>query len=198
MICIGKKAPDFSCKAVVNGAEKSVSLNDFPDKYKLIFFYPKDFTFVCPTELHALQDCMDELKKRNVVVLAVSTDNLDSHCRWLQTPQEEGGIKGITFPLLADVSKDISREYGVLDEKDGIALRGFFLIDKDNIVQAATIYNRNVGRSMTEILRMIDAFQHSETQGDLCPANWQAGQEGIQANKKSVATYLKKQQHQKK
>jgi len=197
MICIGKKAPDFACKAVVNGVEKTISLHDFPDQYKLIFFYPKDFTFVCPTELHALQDYMDEFKKRGVVLLAVSTDNLDTHCRWLETPKEQGGIQGITFPLLADVNKDISRDYGVLDEQEGIALRGFFLVDKDNIVQAATIYNRNVGRSMTEMLRMIDAFQYSEQHGNLCPADWKSGEQGIKPTQQSVAHYLKNNHHKK-
>lgn len=197
MICIGKKAPDFACKAVVDGAEKTISLHDFPNQYKLIFFYPKDFTFVCPTELHALQEHMNEFKKRGVALLAVSTDNLDTHCKWLETPKEQGGIQGITFPLLADVNKDISREYGVLDEKEGIALRGFFLVDKDNIVQAATIYNRNVGRSMTEMLRMIDAFQYTEQNGDLCPADWQSGEQGIKADKKSVSDYLKNNHHKK-
>jgi len=125
MICVNKKAPDFNCDAVINKQIKKVSLSHFDGKYKIIFFYPLDFTFVCPTELHAFQQLLPEFEKRNTQLLGVSVDSAYSHLAWLNTPKSKGGIEGITYPILSDINKTISKEYGVLDDCQGVAFRGF-------------------------------------------------------------------------
>lgn len=189
MVTVGKKAPQFTAQAVVNEEIKEISLSDYPDFYKVIIFYPLDFTFVCPTELHALQNKLQEFAKRNVLVVAISVDSVYSHLAWLSTPKSKGGIQGIQYPLISDLHKEIATAYGVLDES-GVALRGTFILDRENIVQCAMINNLPLGRNVDEILRLVDAMQHVEKHGDVCPANWMEGQEAMQATHEGVATYL--------
>jgi peroxiredoxin (alkyl hydroperoxide reductase subunit C) len=153
-VLVGKKAPDFKATAVVNGSDfKEVKLSDYQGKYVVMFFYPLDFTFVCPTELHAFQEKLETFKKLNCEVLGVSIDSHFSHLAWLNTPRSEGGIKGVTYPVIADIHKTISRDYDVLIPEAGIALRGTFLIDKNGVVQQQTINNLPLGRSVDEMIR---------------------------------------------
>lgn len=188
---IGKKAPDFSCTAVwADKKQENFSLKDVTTDYKLLFFYPADFTFVCPTEIHALQDKLDEFTKRGVTVLGVSTDSADVHEKWLKTPKKEGGVEGITFALLADENKTMSFDYGVYDEENKVALRGAFLIDKNNVLQAATVHNLPLGRNVDELLRVVDALKFSETHGKVCPANWQEGKPALETTQESVKNYF--------
>ena len=208
MVLVGKKAPDFKAKAVINGGEilDNFSLEQFiGKKYVLLFFYPKDFTFVCPSELHAFQEKIDEFKSRNVEVVACSTDTPESHWGWLQVPKDKGGIQGINYPLVADQSKTITENYGVLFgdyfvnendelEADGpmIAFRGLFLIDKEGIVQHQLVNNLPLGRNVDEAIRMIDALQHFEDEGEVCPANWKKGDDAMEESFDGVADYLSK------
>lgn len=205
-VLVGQKAPDFKAGAVINGEEivKDFSLSQFIGKsHVLFFFYPKDFTFVCPTELHAFQSKLEEFKKRGVEVVACSTDTEESHWGWLQMPKSEGGIQGITYPVVADTTKTISANYGVLagdydmDEMGQlvatgpmIAYRGLFLIDKSGVVQHQLVNNFPLGRSVNEALRMADALLHFEKHGEVCPADWEVGKEAMQATHKGVADYL--------
>lgn len=207
-VLVGKKAPDFSVNAVINGEEivENFTLSQFEGKkYVLLFFYPKDFTFVCPTELHAFQEKLAEFEARNVQVIAASTDTEQSHWGWLQLPKELGGIKGITYPILADTNKTIASNYDVLagtyyyndqDElcADGelVAYRGLFLIDKSGIVRHQLVNDMPLGRSVDEALRMVDALQYFEEKGEVCPANWSKGKEGMSATHSGVAEYLSK------
>jgi peroxiredoxin 2/4 len=190
MIKIGKKVPDFSCEAVINKQIKKVSLSDFDGKYKLILFYPLDFTFVCPTELLALQDNLEEFKKLNVEVMAVSVDSAFSHLAWLNTPREKGGIQGVNYTILSDIKKTISIDYSVLIEEEGVALRGVFLLDKDNVVQSATINNLSLGRSISELLRLVKALQFVEKNGEVCPANWEPGKKSMKPDQKGLQEYF--------
>lgn len=191
MIKVGQKAPEFSCP-VVDGAnvKEKFCLKDMGDTYKVIFFYPADFTFVCPTELHAFQAKLEAFKKRNAVVVGASTDSVESHQKWLQTPKKEGGVEGITYPLIADDCKQMAISYGVLDEPSGMALRGLFILDKDNIVQAAVVHNMPLGRNVDEALRILDALQFHEENGQVCPANWETGQTAMDATTEGVKEYL--------
>jgi len=190
MLTIGKKAPVFSCDAVIESSIKKTSLNDFVGQYKVLFFYPLDFTFVCPTELHAFQDCLGEFKKRNTAVIGCSVDSAYSHNAWLRIPKKQGGIQGITYPLLADINKTVSREYGVLDDAQGVALRGLFIIDTNDVVQCAIVNNLPLGRNVHEVLRLIDALQFSEKNGQVCPANWQQGDKAMVPNDKGLVEYF--------
>jgi len=187
---IGKKAPHFSCEAVVNGITKTVSLDDFAGKYKILFFYPLDFTFVCPTEMHALQEKLEAFTKRNVEVLAISVDSVHSHRAWLKTPQSKGGIEGVTYPVLSDITKTIARDYGVLKEDEGVALRGVFLIDTHDMIQYAAIHNLPLGRNVHEIIRVVDALQHVEENGVVCPANWVPGGKTMTPNAEGLQDYF--------
>jgi len=205
-VLVGKKAPEFSAQAVVNGGvfEGNFSLNQFIDnKYVLLFFYPKDFTFVCPTELHAFQEKLTEFEKRNTAVVAVSTDTEQSHWGWLQLPKDQGGIQGVTYPLVADTNKTISKNYDVLagdyfyDDNDQlqasgelIAYRGLFLIDKEGIVRHQIVNDLPLGRNVDEALRMVDALQFNEEHGEACPANWNSEKEGLTTTHEGVAEYL--------
>jgi len=190
MVCVGKSAPDFCCDAVIDSQIKKVTLKDFGDKYKLIFFYPLDFTFVCPTELHALQENKHEFEKRNTQVIGVSVDSPFSHLAWLEQPKNKGGICGVNFPLIADINKCMAKSYGVLNEEEGVALRGAFLLDKNNIVQYAAINNLPLGRSISELLRIVDALQHVEKAGEVCPANWTSGARAMKADQKGLQEYF--------
>ncbi|MBT3827885.1 peroxiredoxin [bacterium] len=190
MVCVGKKAPDFSCQAAIKEEIVNVTLKDFDGKYKLIFFYPLDFTFVCPTELHAFQDRLSDFQDRNVQVLGASVDSVDSHLKWLQTPKNKGGIEGVSYPLLSDVSRAIIRDYGVLCDDENVAFRGMFLLDKDNVVQSMQINNLSIGRSIDEVLRLIDALQFVEEHGQVCPANWSKGDKAMTPNEQGLNEYF--------
>jgi peroxiredoxin (alkyl hydroperoxide reductase subunit C) len=192
-VLVGKKAPDFKATAVVNGSDfKEVKLSDFQGKYVVMFFYPMDFTFVCPTELHAFQEKLETFKKHNCEVLGVSIDSQFSHMAWLNTPKTEGGIKGVTYPVISDIHKTISRDYDVLIPEAGVALRGTFLIDKSGIVQQQTINNLPLGRSVDEMLRLLEALQYTESHGEVCPANWKKGDTAMKATQDGLKTYFKK------
>ena len=207
-VLVGKKAPSFKAGAVTKGGVvvSDFSLEQYVGKQHVVFFfYPKDFTFVCPTELHAFQEKLAEFEARNCAVVACSTDTEESHWGWLQMEKNAGGIKGITYPIVADVSKTISDAYGVLageytyDEEGNltatgpmIAYRGLFLIDKNGVVMHQVVNNFPLGRSVDEALRMVDALQFFEENGEVCPANWTKGSEGMKADHDGVATYLAK------
>lgn len=208
MSLVGKKAPLFKAKAVVSGGE---IINDFSleqyigKKYVVFFFYPKDFTFVCPTELHAFQEKLAEFEKRNVAVVACSTDTEQSHWGWLQVEKAHGGIKGITYPIVADTTKTITSNYdcmfGDYDvNEDGqlvadgpmIAFRALYLIDKSGKVRHQLVNDLPLGRNVDEAIRMVDALQFNEENGEVCPANWVKGSEGMKESHKGVAEYLAK------
>lgn len=205
---VREKAPLFKEKAVLNGSKivDDFSLEQFiGKKYVVFFFYPKDFTFVCPTEILAFQEKLGEFEKRNTAVVGCSVDSEYSHWAWLQTEKNKGGIKGVTFPLVADFSKSIAVNYGVLAGEDDIddegnfifigepnAFRGLFLIDKEGIVRHELINDMPLGRNVDEVLRMVDALQYYEEHGEVCPANWHKGQEGLKENAQSIANYLSK------
>lgn len=208
MNLVGKKAPSFSSKAVVNGQEiiDGFSLEQFlGKKYVVFFFYPLDFTFVCPTEILAFQEKLGEFEKRGVAVVGCSIDSEFSHWAWLNTEKKNGGIKSVTFPLVSDLTKTIAMNYGVLAgdydyDEDGnstfsgapVAYRGLFLIDKNGNVRHELINDLPLGRSVDETLRMVDALQHFEEFGEVCPANWKAGDEAMNATAEGVAGYLSK------
>jgi alkyl hydroperoxide reductase subunit AhpC len=186
---IQKEAPDFSTTAVINGEFQTVKLSDYRGKYVVLFFYPLDFTFVCPTEIIAFSDRIEEFTKRNTVVLGASIDSQYSHAAWIRTPRSQGGLGELHYPLLADLTKKISEDYGVL-LPGGIALRGLFLIDKTGILRHITINDLPLGRNVDEVLRVIDALQHFETHGEVCPANWRKGD--IALNPKKANEYFEK------
>jgi len=195
-VLVGKKAPVFSSKAVVNGGEivENFSLEQFVgEKYVVFFFYPADFTFVCPTELIAFQD----------KVIGASTDSEFSHWKWLQTPQNQGGIQGVTYPLVVDQNLSISKNYDVLigseeyDEEgnesfvgEPKAYRGLFLIDKQGVVRHQLVNDLPLGRNVDEVLRLIDALQFTEEYGEVCPANWKKGEKALVATQEGIASYL--------
>jgi len=207
-VLIGKKAPSFSAKAVINGGEmvENFSLDQYVGKkYVVFFFYPADFTFVCPTEIIAFQDQIAEFEKRNVQVVAASTDSEFSHWKWLQVEKKQGGINGVKFPLVADSSMTISENYDVLAgsydyNDDGQivfngepkAYRGLFLIDKAGIVRHQVVNDMPLGRSVEEVLRMVDALQFFEENGEVCPAGWHKGDKGLKATQDGIAEYLSK------
>ncbi len=206
MSLVGKKAPSFKAAAVINGFEitEEFSLDQFlGKKYVVFFFYPKDFTFVCPTELWAFQEKLAEFEKRNVAVVACSTDTEQSHWGWLNMEKKMGGIKGITYPIVADTNKTVSAAFGVLNgeyytDEDGnlkatselIAYRGLFLMDKGGVVHHELINNLPIGRNVEEALRVVDALQFFEENGEVCPANWHKGKEGMKGTHEGVASYL--------
>lgn len=205
-VLVGKKAPSFSAKAVVNGGEivDNFSLDQYIGKNHVIFFfYPKDFTFVCPSELHAFQAKLAEFEARGVKLVACSTDTPESHWAWLQTPKNKGGIEGVKYPIVADVNKTISSAFDVLNgeydyDMDGqliatgdmIAYRGLFLINKEGVVMHQVVNFFPLGRSVDEALRMVDALQFNEENGEVCPANWTKGDEGMKDTFEGVADYL--------
>jgi peroxiredoxin (alkyl hydroperoxide reductase subunit C) len=205
---VGKKAPSFKATAVVNGNDivGDFSLDQFVgEKFVLFFFYPLDFTFVCPTEILAFQEKLGEFEKRNVAVVGCSVDSEFSHWAWLNTEKKNGGIKGVKFPLVADLSKTIAENYGVLAgeyevTEEGhssftgapVAYRGLFLIDKKGVVRHQLVNDLPLGRSVDEAIRMVDALVHFEEFGEVCPANWKAGDEAMTASAAGVASYLSK------
>lgn len=187
---VTKKAPDFRAQAVMpDNTFKEISLSDYAGKYVILFFYPMDFTFVCPTEIIAFDRKLDEFKKRGVEVVGVSVDSKHTHYAWKNTPVEKGGIGNIQYPLVADITKKISIDYGVLFE-NSVALRGLFLIDKEGIVRHAVVNDDPLGRSVDEALRTVDAWLHFEKYGQVCPADWKQGDDAIEATADGVASYL--------
>jgi peroxiredoxin 2/4 len=188
---IGKQAPDFRAQAFIEGQIKTVSLEDYKDKYKIMFFYPLDFTFICPTEIMAFQELLEEFKKRQAVVLGISVDSVYSHRAWSQVSRDKGGIMGVTYPLLSDITKKISCQYDVLDQESGLALRGLFIIDKNNIVQVMQVNNEQFGRNTHEVLRLLDAVIFYQKHGEVCPVNWQEGQKGLVPTLQGLEQYLK-------
>lgn len=207
MVLVGKKAPLFKAAAVVNGMEivENFRLEDYiGKKYVVLFFYPKDFTFVCPTELHAFQEKLAEFESRDTQVIACSTDTEQSHWGWLQMPKAQGGIQGITYPVVADTNKTISTNYDVLagdwdfdDETDEmiatgelVAYRGLFIIDKAGVVRHQLVNDMPLGRNVDEVLRILDALQFTEEHGEVCPANWAKGKDAMSATHDGVASYL--------
>jgi len=207
-VLVGKKAPLFSATAVINGSEivKDFSLEQYlGKKYVVFFFYPADFTFVCPTELLAFQDKLKEFESRKVAVVGCSVDSEYSHWKWLQTEPKEGGIKGVKYPIVSDLSKTISENYDVLagnydySEEGEIvfkgnpkAYRGLFLIDKEGVVRHQTVNDMPLGRSVSETMRMVDALQFFEENGEVCPADWHKGEKALKETQEGVAEYLSK------
>ena len=190
---IQKEAPDFTAPAVMpDGSFKDLSLKDYRGKYVVLFFYPLDFTFVCPTELIALDERIEEFRERNAEVIAVSVDSQYSHYTWRNTPRDKGGVGEIRYPLVSDLDKSISKAYGVLLEKPGVALRGLFIIDRDGILRHMTVNDLPIGRNVDEILRVIDAIQFHEKHGEVCPANWKRGEEGMKPDQEGLEEYAKR------
>mmetsp|Transcript_3009 Transcript_3009/g.4375 ORF Transcript_3009/g.4375 Transcript_3009/m.4375 type:complete len:379 (+) Transcript_3009:156-1292(+) len=173
---IGKPAPTFKAGAVVDGEITEVDLADYRGKWTVLLFYPKDFTFVCPTEIIAFSDAAPRFKALNAEVLALSTDTEESHLAWIRTPRKRGGLGHMQIPIVADVTKAISADYGVLLEDIGIALRGLFLINPEGVLEQITVNNLPVGRSVDETLRLLQAFQFVAEHGEVCPANWKPGE----------------------
>lgn len=190
---IQKEAPDFTAWAVMpDGSFKELSLRNYRDNYAVLFFYPLDFTFVCPTELIALDEKLDEFKKRNAQVIGVSVDSQYSHYTWRNVPREQGGVGPLGYPLVSDLDKAISTAYGVLLEKPGVSLRGVFIIDKNGILRHITINDLPLGRDVDEILRVLDAVQFNEQYGKVCPANWKKGEEGMKPDQQGLRAYAGK------
>ncbi len=203
---IGQKAPVFNAPAVINGGEivENFSLEQFKGKKVVFFFYPADFTFVCPTEILAFQEHAKDFENRNTVVVGCSTDSQFSHWSWLNTPRNKGGIEGVKYPLVADHDKTVAMKYGVLGgryifnqegqitgyEGDPVALRGLFLIDEEGVVQHQLINNLGLGRSVKEVLRLIDALTHLQKYGEVCPADWEEGKEALKPTFEGIAEYL--------
>ncbi|WP_260292840.1 peroxiredoxin [Sedimenticola hydrogenitrophicus] len=189
-VLVTKPAPDFTATAVMpDNAFAEISLSSYKGKYVVLFFYPLDFTFVCPSELIAFDHRLEEFKKRNVEVIGVSVDSHFSHLAWKNTAINNGGIGNVQYPLVADISKEITNAYD-LNTGPGIALRGSFLIDREGVVQHQVVNNLPLGRNIDEMLRMVDALQFTEEHGEVCPAGWQQGQAGMKGSTEGVAEYL--------
>jgi alkyl hydroperoxide reductase subunit AhpC len=172
---VQKPAPDFTAQAVMpNGSFQKISLSDYRGKYVVLFFYPLDFTFVCPTEIVAFSDAVGQFEDRNVQLLSCSIDSHFTHLAWRQVPRKQGGLGDIQFPMVADLDKQIATSYGVLLE-EGVALRGLFLIDREGVVRHQVVNDLPLGRNVDEVLRMVDALQFFEEHGEVCPANWKKG-----------------------
>uniref|UniRef100_A0A8C5U953 Thioredoxin-dependent peroxide reductase, mitochondrial n=1 Tax=Malurus cyaneus samueli TaxID=2593467 RepID=A0A8C5U953_9PASS len=189
---VTQHAPFFKGTAVVNGEFKELSLDDFKGKYLVLFFYPLDFTFVCPTEIVAFSDKANEFRDANCDVVAVSVDSHFCHLAWINTPRKSGGLGKMNIPVLSDLTKQISRDYGVLLEGPGIALRGLFIIDPNGIIKHLSINDLPVGRSVEETLRLVKAFQFVETHGEVCPANWTPNSPTIKPSPEGSKEYFAK------
>ncbi|EAU54964.1 peroxiredoxin [Mariprofundus ferrooxydans] len=206
-VLVGKQAPDFTAAAVMadGSINEEFSLSDYDGKYVVLFFYPLDFTFVCPSELIAFDHRIKEFESRGVQVIGCSVDSQFTHAAWRNTPVNAGGIGPVSYPLVADLTKTIAADYDVLVDNDGIqdedgdmvhllggsvALRGSFLIDKDGTVQHQVVNNLPLGRNVDEMLRMIDALQFTEEHGEVCPAGWNKGEKGMVPDADGVASYL--------
>lgn len=192
MALVGKRAPKFKAKAVVKDRFiEDFSLSDFAGKYIVFFFYPLNFTFVCPTELHAFQEKLKEFEKRGASVIGCSVDSCFSHAAWLNTSREKGGIQGIAYPLVSDINKTISKSFEVLKEEEGIAYRGLFLIDREGIIRHQLINDLPLGRCVEETLRLLDALIFHEKNGDVCPANWKSGAKAMKPTDQGLVEYFR-------
>ena len=191
MSLVGQKAPEFEAMAVVNGGFKQVKLSDYKGKYVVLFFYPLDYTFVCPTEITAFADAYEQFKKLGAEVMAASVDSQFVHLAWQQTPRKEGGLGDLPFPHVADLNKTLSRDYDVLLE-GGMALRGLFIIDDEGVIQHATINNLGIGRSVDETVRLVQAIQTVKKTGEVCPANWKPGDDTMKPDPKGSKAYFEK------
>jgi len=189
---VTQPAPDFTANAVMGDNQfNEIKLSDYKGKYVVLFFYPLDFTFVCPSEIIAFNEELAKFKGKNAEVIGVSIDSEFTHLAWKGTPIENGGIGDIQYPLVADITKNISREYGVLSN-EAVALRGTFLIDKEGIVRHQLVNDLGLGRSIPEALRMLDALKFHDEHGDVCPANWEEGEDAMKPTADGVADYLSK------
>ncbi|XP_035216527.1 peroxiredoxin 1-like [Stegodyphus dumicola] len=187
-----KPAPNFEGTAVVNGAFKTLKLQDYKGKYVVLFFYPLDFTFVCPTEIIAFSDRADEFRKINCEVIACSTDSHFSHLAWINTPRKDGGLGKMNIPLLADKNAKISKDYGVYKEDAGLSFRGLFIIDGEGKLRQITINDLPVGRSVDETLRLVQAFQYTDKHGEVCPAGWKPGDDTMKPDPEGSKEYFKR------
>ena len=187
---VTREAPDFTAQAVMgdNGFEE-LKLSSYRGKFVILFFYPLDFTFVCPSEIIAFNDRLDEFHAKDTEIIGVSVDSHYTHLAWKKTPREEGGIGDIRYPLVADLNKNISRDYGVLID-ESVALRGLFLIDRDGVIRHALVNDLGLGRSVDEAMRMLTALRFTEEHGEVCPANWTEGDDAMVATPEGVAEYL--------
>jgi peroxiredoxin (alkyl hydroperoxide reductase subunit C) len=191
MSLVGKQAPLFKADAVVNKAFEQVDLESYRGKWVVLFFYPLDFTFVCPTEITALSDAAEEFKKRNCEIIGVSTDSKFSHLAWINQPREEGGLGDINYPLVADFTKKISEDYGVLLDP-GMALRATFIIDPEGNIQFELVHDLGIGRNVDEILRNLDALQFVREHGEVCPAGWTPGKDTMVPDPEKMKEYFEK------
>lgn len=191
-VLVGRKAPDFKAAAVMpdGSINSDFGLSDYKGKYIVLFFYPLDFTFVCPTELIAFSRRIAEFESRGVQVIGCSIDSQFTHVAWRNTPIEDGGIGAVTYPLVADVKHEVCRAYDVEFEQAGVAFRGSFLIDENGIVRHQVVNDLPLGRNVDEMLRMIDALQFTEKYGEVCPAGWSKGEKGMTPTREGVAAYL--------
>lgn len=191
-VLVGKQAPDFTATAVEKDQIiENFNLSDFKGQYIVLFFYPLDFTFVCPTELHAFSDRLNDFSERNTKVIGVSIDSHFSHLAWLNTPKSKGGIQGVAYPIVSDLNKTISHDYDVLVEGAGIAYRGLFLLDKDHVVRHQVVNDLPLGRNVSETIRMVDALQFTEKHGEVCPANWNQGDKSMVPSQDGLEAFFK-------
>lgn len=189
---VTKEAPDFTAQAVMpNNEFAEVTLSKLRGKYVILLFYPLDFTFVCPSEIIAFDNELPKFKEKNCELIGVSVDSHFTHLAWKNTPRDKGGIGNIQYPIVADITKEISRSYGILLD-DSVALRGLFLINKEGIIRHALINDLPLGRNVDEALRILDALQFTEKHGEVCPANWREGEEAMKPTAEGVASYLAK------
>jgi len=190
---VGKIAPNFTAEAVVNKQFKEISLDDYKGKYVVLFFYPLDFTFVCPTEITSFSDSIEEFEKLNTQIIGVSVDSKFSHLAWVETPRNEGGLGNIKYPLVADMTKKISKKYKVLIKEAGIALRGLFIINPEGQMKAMMVNDNSIGRNVSEVIRLVQAIQFNEKNGEVCPANWTPGSDTIVPTVDGSKNFFEKQ-----
>jgi peroxiredoxin (alkyl hydroperoxide reductase subunit C) len=189
---VTKQAPDFTAQAVMpDNSFAELTLSSYRGKYVVLFFYPLDFTFVCPSEIIAFDKAIEKFEQKNTQVIGVSVDSHYTHLAWKNTSRDQGGIGQVKYPLVSDLSKQISKEYGVLFGEE-VALRGLFLIDKEGVIRHALVNDLPLGRNVDEALRMVDALQFNEEHGDVCPANWREGEDAMKPTAEGVAQYLAK------
>lgn len=191
-LLVGQMAPSFNAKAVVNGDIVDFSCQNLSGKYTVLIFYPLDFTFVCPTELHAFQERSADFAARNAQVVACSVDSAYTHLAWLNTPRNVGGIAGIEYPLISDLDKTIARNFGVLDEVNGIAYRGLFIIDRNGVIRHQLVNDLPLGRNVDEALRILDALATYEQYGEVCPANWKSGDKTLKPTAEGLVEFFSK------
>jgi len=194
MNSIGKQIAPFSVKALVDGDVITLTDADLHGRYSVLFFYPLDFTFVCPTEIHALQEKINEFTERRADVYAISVDSIHAHRAWLEMPKAQGGIAGTTFPLVSDINRELTTAFNVLHQQDGVAFRGTFILDEENVLQHISVNNLSIGRSVEEMLRILDALSFVEAHGDkVCPANWTKEKPVMTASASGLVDFFKKE-----